>query len=66
MGQGTDILFLNPDNGIDPIGMYKLKYVHLWEIAEFFGQRQKSRYLSPFRSRSGKATVRELTELGSI
>ena len=36
VGHDTDILFLNPDNGIDPKGKYKLKNVHLWEIKEFF------------------------------
>ena len=34
--ENTDILFLNPDNGIDLNGKYKLQHIHLWEIAYFF------------------------------
>ena len=34
--ENTDILFLNPDNGIDLNGKYKLQYMHLWEIVYFF------------------------------
>ena len=41
VGHNTDILFLNPDNGIDPEGQHRLKYIHLWEIGEFF-ERDKS------------------------
>ena len=36
MEQDTDILFLNPDNGIELAPGTELKNVHLWEIGEFF------------------------------
>ena len=35
----SDVIFLNPDNGIDWKGKAKLRYAHSWELEELLGKK---------------------------
>ncbi len=40
IGKNTDIVFINPDNGIDLIRVSRRKYVHLWELKCFLKEKK--------------------------